>query len=116
VVVALAAGVAFVFVIIYPGSWSGWDILWVLMPFLVGIVSGGLLRSWWALLIMPVVFGVELFLGTPLVLDRLGQMPFNTAEFYIVDFAAALVGVVLFAPGVAIGTPIGKLIEKRLRH
>ena len=111
VVVALAAGVALTFIANMP-DW-GWGLL---IPPLAGIVSGGLLRTWRAMLIVPIVFSVALFLGTVLALSGFDQMDIGTGDFYFVVFIFAFVGVVPLALGVAIGTLIGKMIEQRLQH
>jgi hypothetical protein len=83
---------------------------------LAGIVSGGLLRTWRAMLIVPIVFSVALFLGTVLASGGFDQKDIGTGDFYFVVFIFAFVGVVPLALGVAIGTPIGKMIEQRLQH
>ena len=111
VVVALAAGVALAFIANMP-DW-GWGLL---IPPLAGIVSGGLLRTWRAMLFVPIVFSVALFLGTALASGGFDQMDIGTGDFYFVVFTFVFVGVVSLALGVAIGTPIGKMIEQRLRH
>jgi hypothetical protein len=77
----------------------------ILLLVLVGVVSAGLIRSWWSLLIVPVAFVV----GDSLIDGFAGF--FSNLLSYFTWFFIAFVEI-----GVAIGTPIGKWIEQRLRH
>ncbi len=124
-------------------SWRGWD-LWLhllggaiavvggvllsrpsavplavvlVLLLLVGVVSAALLRSWWALLIVPVAFRVGfLLVGIPLAggFDVLARSSSEGAvEVFTILYGLQLVPVAL---GIAIGTPIGKKLEQRLQH
>lgn len=105
VVVALAAGFAFAI----PMDIQIPLEVFLLVPVLVGVVSAGLLRSWWALLVVPVAFSI----GAMLSLIFQGQgIDLSSPEG--VDIVMIL-GVLPTAIGTAIGTPIGKWIERRLQ-
>jgi hypothetical protein len=89
----------------------------LVMPLLVGLVSAALLRSWWALLIVPVAFRVGFVLvGIPLAgaFDVLAR----SSSEGIVEVLTILYGLQLVpvALGIALGTPIGKQLEQRLQH
>ncbi len=75
---------------------------------LVGVVSAGLIRSWWSLLIVPVVFWIGI------TLPEVFMSGFGGFFGNLLSEARALV-IVLLEVGVTIGTPIGKKIEQRLR-
>ena len=81
----------------------------IVLLILVGAVSASLIRSWWSLLIVPVVFSLGFVLSA--------SFPYGFSEFfsnllsYFTLFFAALVEI-----GVLIGTPIGKKIEQQLRQ
>jgi hypothetical protein len=90
--------------------------LGMLIPPLIAIASGVLLRTWWAMLIVPVAFSVAFFLGYALSVGGFDHMHIGTSGFADgLDFVAILV-VLPMAICVAIGTPLGKLIEKEQRH
>ncbi len=101
VIVALVGGLATVFIMNTLINVPLEEVL--LPPILVGFVSASLLRSWWALLIIPVAFSVGTFLGF-----ALGFV--EDADFIVI------LGILPVELGVGIGTPIGKWIEKRVRH
>ncbi len=91
----------------------------LLIFFFVGIVSACLLRTWWSLLIVPLALTFALVAFTILfVLSySLWYGGFDLQEFVV--SLLRLDTVVLFVVPIisaAIGTPIGKQIEKRLRH
>jgi hypothetical protein len=126
-------------------SWRGWSLwLWVLgvvlplvggfsrafpipgdlpllaiffLPVVIGVVSAGLFRSWWAMLIVPVAYTVGFYLAG---VYRSGTFDYvlNSSPDGILEGPALLVGlgVVPIAIGAAIGIPIGKKIEQRLHH
>ncbi|MGZ3643754.1 MAG: hypothetical protein ACXVCM_07865 [Ktedonobacteraceae bacterium] len=105
-------GVVLAFVGVYVGMllWAfltpmlgDWWIFGGFLFIVVGAVCAGLIRSWWSLLIVPVVFGVGNFL-LPLIIH-----PFGVPEFSLVTLAIVEIGV-------AIGTAIDMLIEKPRRH
>ncbi len=78
----------------------------ILLLVLVGGVSAGLIRSWWSLLIVPVAFVV----GDSLIGSGFAGFFSNLLSELTLIFTAFV------EIGVAIGTPIGKWIEQRLRH
>jgi hypothetical protein len=89
----------------------------LVLPLVVGVVSAALVRSWWALLIVPVAFRVGfLLVGIPLAggFDVLARSSSEGA----VDVFTILYGLQLvpLALGIVMGTPIGKKLEQRLHH
>ncbi len=106
VIVALVASFAFMFLPI-PNA-ASWN-LFLLLVVLVGVVSAALVRSWWSLLMVPVAFDLGHALSEGL------QYGFDTFFLSLV-WGAVLLFIVLVEIDVAIGTPLGKMIEKRLRH
>ena len=112
VVVPLAAGFALFFPIAIPLN----VYLFMLVPLVVGVASAGMLRSWWAMLIVPVAFSVgfylsSIFQGGGIVLPNMADPGFVEGMLILV-----ILGVAPIAIGVAIGTPIGKKIEQRLQQ
>ncbi len=89
----------------------------LVLPLLVGVASAALLRSWWALLIVPVAFRVGfLLVGIPLAggFDVLARSSSEgTLESLGILYGLQLVPVAL---GIAMGTPIGKKLEQRLQQ
>lgn len=90
--------------------------VYLLVPLLVGVVSGGLLRSKWAVLVVPAALSIgaimgQIFLEGGIVLPNMADPGFVEGVAFLLFF-----GVVPIAIGAAIGTPIGKKIEKRLQH
>ena len=87
------------------------------LPLVVGVVSAALVRSWWALLIVPVAFRVGFLLaGIPLAggFDVLARSSSEGAvEVFTILYGLQLVPVAL---GIALGTPIGKKLAQRLHH
>ncbi len=89
----------------------------LVLPLVVGVVSAALVRSWWALLIVPVAFRVGfLLIGLPLAggFDVLARSSSEGAiEVFTILYGLQLVPV---AVGVALGTPLGKQLAQRLQH
>jgi hypothetical protein len=88
------------------------------IPFLLGVVSAGLLRSWWSILIVPVAFSMGLFLssiflGDGIFLSSMANPVFAGKPAYAF---LAVFGVVPVAIGAAIGTPISMKIEQLLQQ
>lgn len=122
-------------------SWRGWDLwvrvggvaiavvggvvcslptalplgLYVMLPLVVGVVSAALLRSWWAILIVPVAFRVGfLLVGIPLA-GGFDAVALSSSEAHV-EVLATLYGLQLVAVaiGIAIGTLTGKELGQRL--
>ena len=91
--------------------------LYLLLPLVVGVVSAALLRSWWAILIVPVAFRVGfLLVGIPLAgaFDSLALGSSEaTVEVFLTLYGLQLVPVAI---GMAIGIPTGKEIGRRLHQ
>jgi hypothetical protein len=89
----------------------------LVLPLVVGVLSAALLRSWWALLIVPVAFRVGfLLVSIPLAgaFDVLARSSSEgTVEVFTILYGLQVVPVAL---GVALGTPIGKQLGQRLQH
>ena len=89
----------------------------LVLPLVVGVLSAALVRSWWALLIVPVAFRVGfLLVGLPLAgaFDVLARSSSEgTVEVFTILYGLQLVPVAL---GVALGVPIGKKLEQRLQQ
>ena len=89
----------------------------LVLPLVVGLLSAALLRSWWALLIVPVAFRVGFLLaGIPLAgaFDVLARSSSDgIVEVFTILYGLQLVPVAL---GIALGTPIGKKLEQRLQQ
>ena len=89
----------------------------LVLSLVVGVVSAALVRSWWALLIVPVAFRVGfLLVGLPLAgaFDVLARSSSEgTLQVVTILYGFQLVPVAL---GIAIGTPIGKQLAQRLHH
>ncbi len=109
VAVAFVGGFAFSFPNPLPLA------LVIVEPIVLAIVSAGLLRSWWAMLIVPVAFSMGFFLGNIFQMGGFDLQSWVASGFEGVDILVIL-GVVPIAIGAAIGTPIGKKIEQRLQH
>src|SRR5579884_4315286 len=106
VTVALVGGFAFSFPNPLPLA------LVIVEPIVLAIVSAGLIRSWWAMLMVPVAFSVGFFLGNIFQMGGFDLESWVASGFEGVDILV-IIGVVPIVIGVAIGTPIGKKIEQR---
>jgi hypothetical protein len=84
--------------------------VYFLVPLLVGVVSAGLLHSWWAVLVVPVAFSIGAMLSF-----LFQGMAIDLSSPEGVDIVMVF-GVVPIAIGTVIGTPIGKKIEQRLQQ
>ncbi len=80
------------------------------LPFLLGVVSAALYRSWWAMLIVPTALSI----GTLLSISFLeGRLPNIAAPGFVEGVTwFVLFGVVPMVIGAAIGTPLVKQIER----
>jgi hypothetical protein len=104
VVVALGAGFGQFFPNPLPLA------VYFLVPVLVGVVSAGLFRSWWAMLVVPVAFSIGVMLS--LIVQGQG-IDLSSPEGWDIVLVFGVVPIVI---GTAIGTRIGKWIEQRLQH
>ena len=80
---------------------------------LLAILSGGLLRSWWALLIVPVVFGIGFFLSNVIAQGGIDLVAWAASGFEGVDIFVVLLLTPL-AVGAAIGVALSKWVLPRL--
>lgn len=108
----IAAGYAFPTMEI-RSALVGW--LALLAVVLWGALAGFLLRSWWAILIVPAVFSVSVFLGTIIQGGRFDFQAWLATAPFAIAFVA-IFGVLPLLLGVAIGTPLGKRLEGRPRR
>jgi hypothetical protein len=93
------------------------ELIWPILLVLLGVVSATLFRSWWAVLVVPAALsiGALLYFSTdPIILYNL--QGHNGGENQVMLIIALVFLDILTAIGAVIGTPIGRLIEKRLRH
>ncbi len=84
------------------------------LPFLLGVASAALLRSWWAVLVVPAALSIGTLIGISL---REGGLP-NIAGPGFVEGVTLFValGVVTMVIGATIGAPLGKQIERLLQQ
>ena len=97
------------------GFWVWNNYPWSYVMFLSVFLGALLLRSWWAMLIVPVAFSVGFFLSSIFQMGGFDLQNWAASGFEGVDILVIL-GVVPVAIGIAIGTPIGKKIEQRLQQ
>ena len=93
------------------------SLLTMTIPFLLGLVSAGLLRSWWSIFIVPIAFSMGLvlssiFLGSGVFLSSMANPVFAGPPAFAF---LAVFGIVPLVIGAAIGTPIGMMIGRLLR-
>ncbi len=92
------------------------DVLAALILLLVEVVSAGLIRSRWSLLIVPVMFCLGLSLNAFLtggLTNVFDLLPWITTFGGLASFFIWVVPIVFSA---AAGTSLGKWIEQQLRH
>lgn len=106
VVVPLAAGFTRDF--LETPNQESW-MAYLLLTIVVGVVSAGLLRSWWAMLIVPGVYSVGVSLGVSF------KYGFDVVVPSLLSYLM-LFFIVLVEIGVLIGIPIGKKIGQRLQQ
>ena len=87
---------------------AAWNV-YLLLLIVVGLVSSALLRSWWALLIVPVAFdvGYDLSLSLATGFAEFFQSLIHPITLFLTGFVEL---------GVLIGTPLSKWIERRLHR
>lgn len=125
VVIAFAAGVAYAYAL--GAAWgqpeaqaTGWLILFGFVGIVLGVaVAAGLFRSWWALLIVTVVFYVG-YVVQPLFTSSFDfqlwiQFLNPVTGLYLNPIALLFILSPAFV-GAVLGVPIGKWVEQRLRH
>lgn len=103
-------GIAVPFVVSLVCSYVDLSILMVSwMALLLGVVSAALLRSWWALLVLPVAFTV----GTlPGILSSSGFPDVTGSGFIAGATLFVLLALVHLTFGAAIGVPLGRELER----
>jgi putative pyrroloquinoline-quinone binding quinoprotein len=107
----------------YLPSWLSGVLVVLLEVVVLGLVASVLLRTGWALLIVPILFSVGFYVGNVIQMYGLDlQRLFDLVGLFKglangtvegVDILL-LLGVLPIECGVAIGIPIGKWMEKRL--
>ena len=92
-------------------------LLWLFVLALVAwaVLAAGLLQSWWALLIVPILSVVGLFIGSAYQAHGGALRAWFTSGVGDLDIVVALI-VVPWVVGAVIGTPLGKWLEERLRR
>jgi hypothetical protein len=83
-------------------------ISWI--PFALGVASAALLRSWWAVLVAPAALGIGTLFGLAVAgssLSGIADPSFGAGLTFFV-----LLALLPLATGAAIGTPLGKQIER----
>ena len=80
---------------------------WVTL--LLGAVSGALLRSWWAMLIVP----IAIIIGTlPKIIFISHGLSDMTSPGFVAGFSLFLPELISAAIGAAIGVPLGHELER----
>jgi hypothetical protein len=87
-------------------------VMW--LPFLLGVVSAALFRSWWAVLVVPAALSLGTLLGIIVIESGLPNLAGPGFLEGVTLFVS--LGVVPMAIGAAIGAPLGKQIERLLRQ
>ncbi len=101
-------GVALPFVVALVCSYIDLSILLLVwLPFLLGVAAAAILRSWWALLAIP----IALVIGTLLGIVPHGLHPTNPG-FIAGTALFVLLALVEVTIGAAIGVPLGHELEK----
>lgn len=92
-------------------------LLWLFVLALVAwaALAAGLLQSWWALLIVPVISTVGLFVGSSYQAHGFDLRSWFTSSVGDVDVVVTLI-VVPWVVGALVGAPLGKWVEQRLRR
>jgi hypothetical protein len=106
-------GIAVPFVVSLVCSYVDLSILLVpWMALLLGVVSAALLRSWWALLVLPIAFTI----GTlPGILSSSGAPNVTGSGFIAGATLFVLLALVPLMFGAAIGVPLGRELERLSR-
>ena len=114
--VVLALMGPFTWALLFLQVFQSLNVLAALILLLVEVVSAGLIRSWWSLLIVPVLFTLGLILNAFLtggLTNVFDLLPWITNLEGLAGFFIWIVPIVFSA---AVGTSIGLSIEKRPRH
>jgi hypothetical protein len=84
------------------------------LRFALGLVGGLLIRSWWAVAVVPIVFIVTFWIA------REFTCPECSGPTYDVGILGAIVygfmGLILIMLGTALGAVVGRFLEKRLER
>jgi hypothetical protein len=106
----LALGIGVAFVVGLLCSYVDLSILllaWI--PFLVGVVSGAFIRSWWGLLLVPIALTLGIL---PSVIVGSGGFDLTAPSFVAAATLFALLALVEVVVGAAIGIPLGHELEQ----
>jgi len=106
----LALGIGIAFVVGLLCSYVDLSILllaWI--PFLVGVVSGAFIRSWWGLLFAPIALTIGIL---PSVVVGSGSFDLTAPSFVAAATLFVLLALVPVMVGAAIGIPLGHELEQ----
>jgi hypothetical protein len=113
------------------GTWTslylrngGWLLPMALVGALVGVVCGWLLRTWWAVLVVPVLFDFGLVAALALLNYQSGGIPPELQALGVSHVIGILVVPVFYLPvvylllvaGTAMGTGIGRRMDEQVAH
>ena len=106
----LALGIGVSFVVGLLCSYVDLSILllaWI--PFLVGVVSGAFIRSWWGLLLVPIALTIGIL---PSVIVGSGSFDLTAPSFAAAATLFVLLALFPIVVGAAIGIPLGHALEQ----
>lgn len=114
VVVALMG--PFTWALLFLQVFQSLNVLAALILLLVEVVSAGLIRSWWSLLIIPALFCLGLILNAFLTGGLTNVLDLLSWITSLKGLASFFIWVVPIVYSAAVGTSLGLLIEKRPLH
>ena len=106
----LALGIGIAFVVGLVCSYVDLSILLLAwFPFLVGVVSGAFIRSWWGLLLVPIALTLGIL---PSVIVGSGSFDLTAPSFAAAATLFVLLALFPIMVGAAIGIPLGHELEQ----